>query len=167
MTTNATTARPREVDDVQSQVDEIVRQSGSARAELAAIAGEIDRSGESAPGMQIAWDAGVHRLSLPMEYGGVWDGTKKFQMEAFTKVAIDFAAGEGATGQGVQAHMVHLRTFFSKDNRRFADEVYDTSATPSPATKSSVLLSAETRWESAKTRELRSRGCPAGSRSTA
>lgn len=119
------TAPPAEINDVQSQVDEMMCRSASARAALAAIAVEIDRCGESSAGMQIAWDTGIHRLSLPYEYGGVWDGTKTFQMEAFTKAAIDFAAGEGATGQGVQAHMVHLRNFFAKDNRPFADEVYD------------------------------------------
>jgi alkylation response protein AidB-like acyl-CoA dehydrogenase len=125
----STTATSDAVSDLQSEVDAIVGQSAAARAHVAALSGEIDRSGVSSPGMQIAWDVGVQRLSLPRQYGGLWDGTRTFELEAFAKIGIDYAAGEGSTGQGVQGTMIHLRNFFSPQHRPFADEVYDTIGT--------------------------------------
>lgn len=99
--------------NVTAAVADIVRRSEKARAALAEIAPTLDTSEDPKVGIQIAWQADIHRLSLPVEYGGLSIGSPNFALEALMKCLIDICAGESSVGQMILTQALHLRMLFA------------------------------------------------------
>ena len=94
---------------VEAQVEEIVRASERARDAMFAISAETDRTGDVTAAMELAWQAGIHRLSIPPEFGGISDGSMQFQLEAVAKALLNISEGEQSCGQMVGTQFLHLR----------------------------------------------------------
>jgi alkylation response protein AidB-like acyl-CoA dehydrogenase len=99
-------------ESLQDEVAEIVRGSERARDAMWAISAETDRSGDDSKAMELAWAAGIHRLSITREYGGLSDGRPNFQFEALAKALLNIAQGEQSCGQMVATQSLHLRGTF-------------------------------------------------------
>ncbi len=105
-----------------AEVDEIIRRSEHARVEITKIAPEIDRTAKAQAGMDLAWEAGIHRLSLPMKYGGLSNGSPMFQFEAAAKAALNITAGDGTCGQMIVTQMMELRLLYPRDGGDLCEE---------------------------------------------
>ena len=99
--------------NVAAAVADIVRRSEKARAALAEIAPTLDTSEDPKAGIQIAWQADIHRLSLPVEYGGLSNGSPNFALEALMECLINICAGESSVGQMILTQALHLRMLFA------------------------------------------------------
>ena len=98
--------------NVMAAVADIVRRSEKARAALAEIAPTLDTSEDPKTGMEIAWQANIHRLSLPVEYGGLSNGSPNFALEALMECLINICAGESSVGQMIVTQALHIRMLF-------------------------------------------------------
>jgi alkylation response protein AidB-like acyl-CoA dehydrogenase len=99
--------------NVTAAIADIVRRSEKARIALAEIAPTLDTSEDPKTGMQIAWQADIHRLSLPVEYGGLSNGSPNFALEALMECLINICAGESSVGQMIVTQALHLRMLFA------------------------------------------------------
>ncbi len=102
----------RSATSVQAEVDAIVDASARARDDMFKISAQVDRTGDVAPAMELAWRAGIHRLSIPREFGGISDGSMQFQLEAVAKALLNIGEGEQTCGQMVGTQLLHLRMTF-------------------------------------------------------
>ncbi len=75
-------------------------------------------SGEKIPAKNLhrIWEAGLSRINVPREYGGLSDGTLTFGFTAVAETLTNISAGESSTGQiyGTQALLV--RELFNPHN---------------------------------------------------
>jgi hypothetical protein len=102
--------------DLEAEVNEIVKASEHARDEMFKISAEADRTGDVAPAMELAWKAGIHRLSIHRDFGGLSDGNPRFQLEAAAKALLNIAQGEQSCGQMLGTQMLHLRMTFNPES---------------------------------------------------
>jgi alkylation response protein AidB-like acyl-CoA dehydrogenase len=98
------------------EVGKIVEASEQARDEMYRISAEVDRTADIAPAMELAWQAGIHRLSIPRDLGGLADGSPRFQLEAAAKALLNIAQGEQSCGQMVGTQFLHFRMIFHPDS---------------------------------------------------
>ena len=99
--------------NVTAAIADIVRRSEKARVALAVIAPTLDTSKDPKAGMQIAWQADIHRLSLPVEYGGLSNGSPNFALEALMECLINICAGESSVGQMIVTQALHIRMLYA------------------------------------------------------
>jgi len=111
--TEAGSASAEDGQNVTAAVADIVRRSEKARAALAEIAQTLDTMEDPKTGMQIAWQADIHRLSLPVEYGGLSNGSLTFALEALMECLINICAGESSVGQMILTQALLLRVLFA------------------------------------------------------
>lgn len=102
---------------VTSEIHDIVTAAARARDELYRMSAEVDRTTDSAEAMHVAWRAGIHRLSITREFGGLSDGDPRFGLEAAASALLDIAAGEQSVGQMVGTQFLLLRTVFTSDTK--------------------------------------------------
>jgi alkylation response protein AidB-like acyl-CoA dehydrogenase len=98
--------------NVKAAVADIVRRSEIARKELTKIAPSLDTNEDPKEGLRIAWQADIHRLSLPVEYGGLSDGSFTFALEPLMECLINICAGESSVGQMILTQALHIRILF-------------------------------------------------------
>ncbi|HLG77785.1 MAG TPA: acyl-CoA dehydrogenase family protein [Ktedonobacteraceae bacterium] len=98
--------------NVTAAIADIVRRSEKAREELTKIAPALDINEDPKAGIQIAWQAEIHRLSLPVEYGGLSDGSFTFALEPLMECLINICAGESSVGQMILTQALHIRILF-------------------------------------------------------
>lgn len=94
-------------------IADVIQRSEQARVALAQIAPMLDISQDPKTGMQIAWQAEIHRLSLPVAYGGLSNGSPNFALEALMECLINICAGESSVGQMLLTQALHLRVLFA------------------------------------------------------
>jgi alkylation response protein AidB-like acyl-CoA dehydrogenase len=63
--------------------------------------------------MEIAWQADIHRLSLPVAYGGLSNGSPNFALEALMECLINICAGESSVGQMIVTQALHIRMLYA------------------------------------------------------
>jgi alkylation response protein AidB-like acyl-CoA dehydrogenase len=100
--------------NLAERFQELVQRSLELRKELAKTSAEVDARGED-PGdnlRQIA-EAGIYRISVPQEYGGLSTGALPFGFGALTEILTNVAAGEGSTGMIFTVQTVVMREIFS------------------------------------------------------
>ncbi|HEY1702320.1 MAG TPA: acyl-CoA dehydrogenase family protein [Trebonia sp.] len=100
-------------EDTAAAVADIVRRSREAREALAKLAPALDVCEDPTAGIEAAWQAGLHRLSLPAEFGGLSDGSPLFELEALMQCLIDICAGESSVGQMIVTQALHIRMLFA------------------------------------------------------
>jgi alkylation response protein AidB-like acyl-CoA dehydrogenase len=100
--------------NVMAAVTDIVRRSEKARAAIAEIAPTLDISEDPKTGMQLAWQGDIHRLSIPVEYGGLSNGSPNFALEALMECLINVCAGDSSVGQMIVTQALHLRVLFAE-----------------------------------------------------
>jgi alkylation response protein AidB-like acyl-CoA dehydrogenase len=116
ITSNQREAGSASAEDGQNDtpaIADIVRRSEQARAALAEIAPTLDTMEDPKTGMQIAWQADIHRLSLPVEYGGLSNGSPNFALEALMECLINICAGESSVGQMIVTQALHIRMLYA------------------------------------------------------
>lgn len=94
-------------------VADVVRRSAEAREALAKLSPALDVAEDPKAGIDVAWQADIHRLSLPVEFGGVSDGSPLFELDALMECLIDICAGDGSVGQMLVTQALHLRMLFA------------------------------------------------------
>lgn len=109
----ASASRAPDNQNVTAAIADIVRRSEKARAALAKVAPTLDTSEDPKAGMQIAWQADIHRLGIPVEYGGLSNGSPNFALEALMECLINICAGESSVGQMILTQALHLRMLFA------------------------------------------------------
>lgn len=102
-----------QAEDISAAVADIVRRSEEARRELTKLAPDLDISADPKAGIEVAWRAGIHRLSLPVEYGGLSNGSPRFQLEALVESLMNIVAGESSVGQMILTQALHMRMLFA------------------------------------------------------
>lgn len=98
---------------IRARLKDLVAAAKSSRATLAAQGAELDASGrDPTPEMQSLADAGLNQISLPRAHGGLSDGTMAFGAEAFTRILVHLAAGDGSVGQNWGTNQLVMRILF-------------------------------------------------------
>ena len=104
--------------NMKEEIDEIVRRSEIARDRIDEIAIEIDDldvSQDATAAMQIAWESDVHRLSLPVEYGGLHSGGFNANLESLFTAVTNIAAADSSVGQMLAHQLIMQRLIFLND----------------------------------------------------
>lgn len=111
----ATELKTQTVDPSQSRakIDDLVKRSLDLRVELVDAGIRVDAGGlDTVEGLQRCFDEGLHKLSLPVDYGGLSDGTPNFAAEAYLEIATNLAASDGSLAQNYLTTQLVLREIF-------------------------------------------------------
>jgi alkylation response protein AidB-like acyl-CoA dehydrogenase len=96
------------------ELQALTHRAAELRTEFAKTSAEVDAAGED-PGdnlRQIA-EAGIYRIHVPQQYGGLATGSIQFAFEAVAEILSHLAAGEGSTGMIFTVQTVVMREIFS------------------------------------------------------
>ena len=96
------------------ELQALVQRSEELRKEFAQTSAQVDAQGED-PGenMRRIGEAGINRIHVPQEYGGLSTGSLQFGFEALTEILTQISAGEGSTGMIFGVQTVVLREIFT------------------------------------------------------
>ena len=97
-----------------SQLQALISSAEELRKEFAQTSAQVDARGED-PGenMRRIGEAGINRIHVPQEYGGLSTGSLQFGFEALAEILTQIAAGEGSTGMIFGVNTIVLREIFS------------------------------------------------------
>jgi alkylation response protein AidB-like acyl-CoA dehydrogenase len=103
--------------DQTIEIQELLQRAQALRKEFAKTSAEVDARGEDpTENLQKIWQAGLHRLSIPVEYGGLWDRKMNSNSEALVEIATHLCAGEGSTGMIFVTQTGALRLLFHEQS---------------------------------------------------
>ncbi|MDP9792819.1 alkylation response protein AidB-like acyl-CoA dehydrogenase [Catenuloplanes nepalensis] len=111
-------------------ITELVSRARALRPELTANGFRADAEGtDVAANMRLLAGAGLNRLSVPVEFGGAWDGAWGGLPETIESI-VEVSAADGSTGQCWSANALVARQIFISDvprevRRQVADELLE------------------------------------------
>jgi alkylation response protein AidB-like acyl-CoA dehydrogenase len=95
------------------EIQELIQRAQALRKEFAKTSAEVDARGEDpTENLQQIWQAGLYRLSIPVEYGGLWDRKTNSNSAALVEITTHLCAGEGSTGMIFATQVAGLRLLF-------------------------------------------------------
>jgi alkylation response protein AidB-like acyl-CoA dehydrogenase len=117
--------------DVSAEVEALVARARELRQEFARTSAEVDASGEDpAENMRLIWEAGLNRINVPREYGGLSTGEMTWGFAALIEILTELCAGESSTGMCWAVQTLVTREIFAPDatlpastRRRLAHEI--------------------------------------------
>jgi len=102
---------------------EVLARVRGLRAEMSRNGVRIDAGGtDVAENMRLLGEAGVNRLSVPAEYGGLWGGGRWSGWRDTTEVLVEISAADGSTGMCWTNNGLHPRRLFTADLPRETKE---------------------------------------------
>jgi len=107
----------------------VVERARALRPRLAADGPGIDADGaDPTRNMALLGAAGLHRLSVPTEFGGLWDGGPYGGWRELMETIVEVAAADGSTGQcwattGLVAREIYASELADGTKRLLADEI--------------------------------------------
>lgn len=107
----------------------VVERARELRPELAKDGPTIDSTGsDPTRNMRLLGEAGLHRINVPTEFGGLWDGGLYGGWREVMEAGTEIAAAEGSTGQCWATTTLVARELFgsalpSETKRQLADEI--------------------------------------------
>lgn len=111
MTTLESTTR---TERLPTDAADAVERARTLRPELAADAVDIDGTGaDPTRNMRLLGRAGLHRLNVPAEFGGLWDGRPWSGWRHVVEAATEISAADGSTGQCWGTTAMVARELFS------------------------------------------------------
>ncbi|MEU7816050.1 acyl-CoA dehydrogenase family protein [Pseudonocardia sp. NPDC049154] len=109
---------------------EVVERARALRPLLAESGPEIDAGGaDPTAALALLGDAGLHRINVPVEFGGLWDGPAFGGWRELIEAQIEICAGDGSTGQCWSTTTLVARELFTSDElpaatrQQLADEL--------------------------------------------
>ncbi|MDR7277378.1 acyl-CoA dehydrogenase family protein [Catenuloplanes atrovinosus] len=95
---------------------DLVARVRELRPELSANGFRADAEGtDVADNMRLIAEAGLHRLTVPAEFGGLWDGGPWGALRATVESIVEVSAADGSTGQCWSATVLVARQLFMSD----------------------------------------------------
>lgn len=96
--------------------EEVVARAKALRPTLAEDGAAIDETGaDPTRNMRLLGEAGLHRINVPVEFGGLWDGPAFGRWRPLVEASIEVAAGDGSTGQCWGTTTLVAREIFATD----------------------------------------------------
>lgn len=108
---------------------EIVRRARELRSEMTQNGVRSDAEGiDVAPNMRLLGEAGLNRLAVPAEFGGLWDGGPLGGWRDAMEAVVEISAADGSTGQCWGGNVLAGRQVFLGDlpietKQQLADEL--------------------------------------------
>jgi alkylation response protein AidB-like acyl-CoA dehydrogenase len=100
-----------------NEFQELIQRAQALRKEFAKTSAEVDARGEDpTENLQLIGKAGLNRLSIPVEYGGLWDRKMNSNSAALIEIATHLCAGEGSTGMIFVTQTGGLRLLFHEQS---------------------------------------------------
>ncbi|HWN32139.1 MAG TPA: acyl-CoA dehydrogenase family protein [Pseudonocardia sp.] len=107
----------------------VVERARALRPELAVDGPGIDADGaDPTRNMALLGVAGLHRLNVPTEFGGLWDGGPYGGWRELMEAIVEVSAADGSTGQcwattGLVAREIYASELPGETKRLLADEI--------------------------------------------
>ncbi|OXM64723.1 acyl-CoA dehydrogenase family protein [Amycolatopsis vastitatis] len=112
-----------EQEDLVKGRAEVLARVRALRTEMSDNGVRIDADGtDVAENMRLLGEAGVNRLSVPAEYGGLWSGDMWSGWRDTTEVLVEISAADGSTGMCWTNNGLHPRRLFAADLPRETKE---------------------------------------------
>jgi alkylation response protein AidB-like acyl-CoA dehydrogenase len=108
---------------------DVVERARALRPELAVDGPGIDAAGaDPTRNMALLGAAGLHRLNVPTEFGGLWDGGPYGGWRELMEALVEVSAADGSTGQCWATTALVAREIYASDladltKRLLADEI--------------------------------------------
>lgn len=100
-----------------TEIQKLIQRANALRKDFATTAAQVDARGEyPAENLQQIGQAGLFRLCIPQEYGGLWDRKMHSNCEVIPEVANLLGAGEGSTGLIFATNSGVLRILFHENS---------------------------------------------------
>jgi len=107
----------------------VIERVRALRPELAVDGPGIDADGaDPTRNMALLGSAGLHRLNVPTEFGGLWDGGPYGGWREFMETIVEVSAADGSTGQcwattGLVAREIYASELAGETKRLLAGEI--------------------------------------------
>lgn len=115
--------------DLPANRTAVVERAKQLRPELAADGPRIDaESSDPTHNMEVLGAAGLHRINVPVEFGGLWDGGPYGGWRELIEASIEIAAADGSTAQCWGTTTLVAREIYASDlavetKQLLADEI--------------------------------------------
>jgi alkylation response protein AidB-like acyl-CoA dehydrogenase len=99
---------------IETETQDLIKRSLEVRKAMYNYAVEVDAKGDDpTENFRLIFEAGLNRISLPVEYGGLSTGELTSNVSALLEIQTNISAGDGSTGQNWGTSQLNMRELFN------------------------------------------------------